>query len=116
MTLQPERIRAVVSAIPPGAVATYGQVAALAGYPRHARHVGRVLARAGGDGLPWHRVVGAGGRIALPARSPAAREQVRRLRAEGVVVTAGRVDLARCRWQPGLDELLWGPGFATSGD
>lgn len=114
MTLQPDRIRAVVAAIPLGTVATYGQVAALAGYPRHARHVGRVLA--GADGLPWHRVIRGGGRIALPAGSAAAREQVRRLRAEGIVVTDGRVDLARFRWQPGLDELLWGPGFATPGD
>jgi methylated-DNA-protein-cysteine methyltransferase-like protein len=113
MTLQPERLCAVVAAIPSGAVATYGQVAALAGYPRHARHVGRVLAAA--DGLPWHRVLGAGGRIALPPGSPAAREQARRLRAEGVTVTAGRVDLARFRWQPDLDALLWGPGFAPPG-
>jgi methylated-DNA-protein-cysteine methyltransferase-like protein len=116
MVLQGHQILAIVATIPRGRVATYGQVAALAGYPRHARHVGRLLGTAPAGSLPWHRVLAAGGRIALPTGSAARREQVRRLKAEGVKVHQGRVDLARYQWQPALDELLWGPGFAAPGD
>lgn len=55
----------VVAAIPAGMVATYGQVACLAGWPSHARMVGRVLSCVGaGEGIPCHRVVGASGRTA----------------------------------------------------
>ena len=56
--------------------------------------------------LPWHRVLGAGGRIAFPKGSREYAEQARRLRAEGVDVVHGRVV---CRAAPDLDELLWKP-------
>ena len=82
----------IVCAIPRGRVSTYGAVARAAGLPGRARQAGlalRVAPRA--MQLPWHRVVGAGGRIVFPASSPAYREQTRRLRAEGVPVKAGRV-------------------------
>lgn len=100
------RIAAAVRAIPRGQVRSYAQVAAMAGLPGHARQVARVLA--GSHGLPWHRVVRADGRIAFPPGSDAAREQAHRLRAEGVGVTAGRVD-AGWRPAPARDLLLWGP-------
>ena len=104
------RIWRAVKAIPRGRVATYGDVAALAGLPRGARQVGRALGLAPDRlRLPWHRVVAAGGRIALPAGSGARREQLARLKAEGVLVRKGRVDFRRFRWQPDLDALLWGP-------
>jgi methylated-DNA-protein-cysteine methyltransferase related protein len=104
-----ERIRAVVASIPKGSVASYGEVADRAGLPRGARIVGRTLAGCAAD-LPWHRVLNAAGRISLPAGSPAYREQVRRLRAEGVLVESGRVPIRFFRWRnTGLDELLWGP-------
>ncbi|MBX6420737.1 MAG: MGMT family protein [Nevskia sp.] len=91
----------VVAAIPRGRVASYGQVARLAGLPRRARLVGAVLRAAPATpGLPWHRVLNAAGRIALPDGSPAAREQRRRLRAEGVAFVRGRVDLERYAWRP----------------
>jgi methylated-DNA-protein-cysteine methyltransferase-like protein len=115
MAWRAAEVLAIVATIPPGRVATYGQVAALAGQPRHGRQVGRLLATAPAVGLPWHRVVAAGGRIALPRQGAAGREQVRRLRGEGIPVQRGRIDLARYQWQPGLDELLWGAGFVPAG-
>jgi methylated-DNA-protein-cysteine methyltransferase related protein len=85
-------IWSVVCAIPRGRVSTYGAVARAAGLPGRARQAGyalRVAPRA--LHLPWHRVVGAGGRIAFPKFSAHYTEQTRRLRAEGVGVRDGRV-------------------------
>jgi methylated-DNA-protein-cysteine methyltransferase-like protein len=112
-TARYRRIYEVVAAIPAGRVASYGQVAALAGLPRGARQVGRALAVCPA-GLPWHRVVNAAGRIALPATDPACERQRRRLLREGVWVAGDRVNLQRWRWQPDLDELLWGPARFTA--
>jgi methylated-DNA-protein-cysteine methyltransferase-like protein len=81
-----------VCAIPRGQVSTYGAVARAAGFPGRARQAGfalRVAPKA--LNLPWHRVVGAGGRIVFPKSSAGHREQVRRLRADGVLVQNGRV-------------------------
>lgn len=89
-----QRILATVDAIPPGRVASYGDVAREAGLPRRARLVGRVLARLpAGSTLAWHRVVDAEGRMRVEGAS--AREQERRLRREGVAFRAkNRVDPA----------------------
>lgn len=105
-------IRDTVRRIPAGSVASYGQVAELAGIARGARLVGRVLGRAGGEDLPWHRVLRASGRIAFERGSAAYVEQRDRLIAEGVTLSAGRVDMRRFRWQPDLDELIWKPADA----
>lgn len=88
------RIHAAVRRIPRGKVAGYGQVAALAGLPRRARLVGRVLsALPAGSSVPWYRVVNASGGVSLP--SVAGDEQRRRLAAEGVALTpSGRVPMA----------------------
>lgn len=94
-----QRILQTVRRIPAGCVASYALVAAVAGLPGRARLVGRVLADAG-PGVPWHRVLGAQGRIVLPASSPAALEQRRRLEQEGVVFLGARVDFARQGWRP----------------
>lgn len=98
-----QRILAVVDSIPRGHVATYGQVADEAGLPGRARLVGKLLGDlATGSDLPWHRVVSAPGRIGQrPGGGP--REQARRLRAEGVPVTGGRLALRRFRWTPDQD-------------
>lgn len=93
------RIHAVVRRIPSGKVATYGQVAALAGLAGQARLAGYAL-HGCGDALPWHRVVNAAGKISLPADSTAGLAQRRRLEQEGVVFLGGRVDLDRYRWRP----------------
>ena len=81
-------IRQAVRQIPRGNVATYGQVAAAAGYPLYHRQVVQVLRKAG-DSLPWHRVVGAGGRIRL--QREAGDEQRLRLQMEGVGFRGQRV-------------------------
>lgn len=104
-------ILAVVRRIPRGRVTTYGAVAARAGLPRQARLVGKVLGGLEGDsGVPWQRVVAAGGRIAFPAGSDARERQIARLLADGVDAARGRVDLTRYGWGTGvgdLDHLLW---------
>jgi methylated-DNA-protein-cysteine methyltransferase-like protein len=85
----------VVARIPRGRVSTYGDVAREAGFPGRARQAGFALKHApDGMHLPWHRVVGAGGKIAFPPGSSARREQTRRLQSEGVEVENGRVALA----------------------
>ena len=87
-----EAIWHVVCAIPRGQVSTYGAVARAAGLPGRARQAGFALKMAPKElNVPWHRVVGAGGRIVFPKSSHEHREQARRLRAEGVVVKNGRV-------------------------
>ena len=87
-----EAIWQVVCAIPRGQAATYGAVARAAGLPGRARLTGFALRVAPRElNLPWHRVVGAGGRIVFPSASREHKEQAKRLRAEGVPVTAGRV-------------------------
>ena len=92
-----ERVYQAVRRIPRGRVATYGQVAVLAGTPRGARAVGWALrALRGGRAarVPWHRVVGAGGRLS-PRTGGGEAGQRARLLAEGVMFRAGRVDLRR---------------------
>jgi methylated-DNA-protein-cysteine methyltransferase-like protein len=104
-----ERVWAVVAAIPAGEVRTYGGVAAAAGMPKRARFVAYALKHAPPkSSLPWHRVVAAGGRIALPAGTRAHAEQCRRLKREGVAVAGGRVRLPHPADESALDALLWG--------
>jgi len=91
------RVYQAVRRIPRGRVATYGQVAALAGTPRGARAVGwalRALRGRQAARVPWHRVVGAGGRLSPRAGGGESRQRAR-LVAEGVAFHAGRVDLRR---------------------
>ncbi len=94
-----QRVLATVDAIPRGKVASYGQVAAEAGLPRSARFVGTVLKRfVNNAAVPWHRVLGSDGTIRVVGGT--ARDQARLLRAEGVAVKRGRVDLRACGWAP----------------
>jgi methylated-DNA-protein-cysteine methyltransferase-like protein len=89
-------IRGVIARIPRGKVTTYGKVAEAAGFPGAARLT--VWALQGGEGLPWHRVVDAGGRIALPGEG--GREQRVRLEIEGVTFRGGRVRVDLHGWTP----------------
>jgi methylated-DNA-protein-cysteine methyltransferase-like protein len=91
-----EAMRRVIGQIPRGKVATYGQVAAEAGYPGYHRQVAQVLGRSGG-GLPWQRVVGAGG--AIKVRREDAHEQRLLLEMEGVRFRGRRVDMADHQWR-----------------
>lgn len=91
-----EKIYAAVMQIPRGKVATYGQVAAMAGNPRMCRVVGNALHLNPYFGIvPCHRVVNAQGRLAEHFAFGGAEVQAEMLRAEGVVVTDGRVDLRK---------------------
>lgn len=95
-----QQIYAVVRQIPEGQVATYGDVAALAGLPNHARLVGYALhALPPYADVPWHRVINAQGRISLGRADIGGELQQRRLlENEGVVFLNGRVDLTVYRW------------------
>jgi methylated-DNA-protein-cysteine methyltransferase-like protein len=97
------RIYAIVTGIPRGRVATYGQVAAVAGMPHAPRVAGYALhALPPGSPVPWHRVVAAGGRLSLGKLDPAsALTQRLRLENEGVRFDGrGCVDMERHAWQP----------------
>jgi len=96
------RIYAVVSRIPRGRVATYGQIAELARLPRQARLVGYALHTLPADsGVPWHRVVNAAGKISIRSDGLGHDElQAQLLRREGVRLVDGAIPLARYRWQP----------------
>ena len=83
--------RRVIRSVPKGKVSTYGKVAAAAGYPLYHRAVARLLRMEPMLGLPWQRIVGAGGEIKL--RGEAAAEQRFRLAAEGVTVRGKRVPM-----------------------
>jgi len=97
-----QRIYAVVRRIPRGRIATYGQVAELAGLGGHARQVGYALhALTAGDALPWHRVLNAQGRVSPRAEPGGDRVQRALLEREGVRFdTGGRADIARFGWRP----------------
>jgi methylated-DNA-protein-cysteine methyltransferase-like protein len=94
-----ERVVEAIKSIPKGRVATYGQLAAMAGNPRGARQVVRALASLSAkEGLPWHRVINARGTISLTGAG--FDEQKALLEAEGVAVDGrGAVDLKRFGWR-----------------
>jgi methylated-DNA-protein-cysteine methyltransferase-like protein len=91
-----KRLLAIVRRIPRGRVCTYGGVARRAGYPGASRQVVWALHSASANGLPWHRVLGAGGRILLTGESGL--EQRFRLQAEGVTFRGNRVDMTKHEW------------------
>ena len=96
MTPFEKKVLTVVSRIPPGRVATYGDVARLAGKPRAARAVGNILREADRPGLPYHRVIAAGGRLGGYTTLALKRSL---LAAEGITATPTRiVGFARIRW------------------
>lgn len=94
------RLFQVIHTIPKGKVATYGQVAELAGLPRAARLVGNTLKNLPrGTKLPWHRVINAAGKISLPMDGNG-KLQKQRLEKEGVVFLKGKINLRLYGWQP----------------
>lgn len=87
----------VVALIPAGKVATYGQVAALAGLANQSRLVGRLLKQLPpGTTLPWHRVINSQGKISNPDPG----RQLARLLEEGIVPLQGRISLRHYQWRP----------------
>ncbi|HWM29672.1 MAG TPA: methylated-DNA--[protein]-cysteine S-methyltransferase [Woeseiaceae bacterium] len=108
-----QRIWTTVCDIPAGKVASYGQIAEIAGVPRGARQVGYALKHVPDDlEVPWHRVIRSSGRLAFDDNTRAFKRQVKRLSMEDVPVLKGRVNMRKYRWEPDLDELLWKPSAA----
>ena len=100
MTPFERRVLTVVSRIPVGRVTTYGDVARMAGRPRAARAVGNIMRQADRPGLPYHRVIGAGGTLGGYSSLPLKRSL---LTAEGLTVTPRRVaNFAAVRWKPSV--------------
>ena len=96
-----QRILTIVKGIPKGYIATYGQVANLAGLPGYARGVGQTLRKLPRDTqLPWHRVISASGKISLLEDSESFLEQRQRLLNEGITFTKTRINLKEYQWQP----------------
>ena len=93
-------ILSVVSQIPYANVATYGQIAKLAGLPKHARLVGRVLSQLDTEtDLPWHRVLNAQGKISLNKLDEYGHNiQQQKLSAEGILCAGNRVSLKQYQW------------------
>ena len=100
-----EKIWQTVARIPHGRVATYGQIARLAGLGKRARMVGYALHRTPEQcTIPWHRVINAQGRISFPRDSDQYRRQRDRLAAEDITFVGDRVELDRYRWRPDLED------------
>ncbi len=97
----------VVTKIKPGRVMSYGEVARMAGYPRHARMVSRAMSRSP-IALPWHRVVRSNRTLAFEVDSDAYEKQASLLEKEGVEIIKGKIIPAKTDDDTSLDELLWG--------
>ena len=97
-----------VSGIAAGHIMSYGEVARAAGFPRHARMVGKALGRSN-PALPWHRVVRSDRMLAFPVDSKAYNEQKELLQKEGVTIINGKVTAPESNVTANLDKLLWGP-------
>lgn len=112
-----QKIWATVNMIPKGKVASYGQIADLAGLPGRARLVGKCLGQlpdavnqteSKAEEVAWHRVLRSDGKIAFPPGSEQALLQIGLLQEENVAVFKHRVKLREYQWQPDLGELLFG--------
>jgi methylated-DNA-protein-cysteine methyltransferase related protein len=95
------RILSLLKKIPKGKVASYGQIAALAGSPKGARQVVRILhSLSEKEKLPWHRVVDRNGRISLPMEGAGARQAMLLLKEKVAVSRMGEVDMRKYAWRP----------------
>ena len=93
-----------IACVPHGKVATYGQIATLAGYPGRARQVGFALAGMPEEwDLPWHRIINAQGKVS-PRSGSSHLLQYELLANEGVVFTAQRIDLKQFGWRPEAED------------
>lgn len=95
------RLYTVIQGIPVGKVATYGQIASLAGLPGAARLVGQILSGLPAEtSLPWHRVINAAGKISMPEGSDSFNEQKKRLTTENIILTGSQISLKQYLWKP----------------
>jgi|SRR5580704_6730483 methylated-DNA-protein-cysteine methyltransferase-like protein len=89
----------LVKRIPRGRVTTYGELAKTLRLRGGARAVGYAMAACpNGQGIPWHRVIGAGGRMLMP--EPYKMKQIKLLETEGVLTNSGRIDMQTYGWSP----------------
>lgn len=96
-----EAVYRVLANIPAGKLASYGQVADLAGLPKQARRVGRILSQLPRDTrLPWYRVVNANGKISFPVNTEGYRRQLAHLVDEGSALPNGQLHWPECHWRP----------------
>jgi methylated-DNA-protein-cysteine methyltransferase-like protein len=96
-----EKIWATIRRVPLGRVATYGQIAAEAGFVKRPRLTAQALAHVPpGMEIPWHRIINAQGKSSMPEGSRGNREQLKRLKNEGVKIVKGKIDLEVYRWRP----------------
>ena len=103
-----QRIWQTVVLIPTGKVASYGQIADLAGLPGRARLVGKALSQVPDNiKIPWYRVLRSNGQLAFPNGSEQAKLQIGLLQEDNIVVFNNRVKLKDFQWQPDLTEMLW---------
>jgi len=103
------RVLSAVRRIPPGRVATYGDIAALAGKPRASRAVGNIMKKCGEPGIPCHRVIAAGGSLGGYGGNLQMKREL--LRAEGIEVGIGRIrGFERLRWPPTPKSISAGRG------
>jgi len=105
-----------VQLIPKGQVASYGQIADLAGLPGRARLVGKSLGKVPDNGwqgqsVPWFRVINSQGKISFPPGSDSFQKQKQHLQDEQIVVIGSRIKLKEFQWQPDLSELLFSLKF-----
>ena len=113
MTAFSKRALLIVSRIPPGRVATYGDIARIAGKPRASRAVGNLMRAAEMPGLPYHRVIAANGRLGGYGANPQLKAAL--LGAEGIVVRRGRIlEFRRVRWTAG--RTVSGPRRKAQGE
>ena len=104
------KIAVCINSIPIGNVASYGQIASLAGIKRGHRVIAMFLrTQTFEPDLPWYRVLRADGKIAMEPDSQGFITQSKQLAAEGVLVKSGKVDLAKYQWQPDMDFFLFHP-------
>ena len=101
------QILAVVALVPEGYVATYGQIAKLAGLPKHARLVGTVLKQMSETSdLPWHRIINAQGRISTGQINDAGQNiQQLKLIQEGIIIKGGRIDWKKYQWMTDTSQI-----------
>jgi methylated-DNA-protein-cysteine methyltransferase-like protein len=94
-----DKIYTVMANIPPGKVASYGQVAAMAGLLNNARLVGRLLKLMPKDSsIPWHRVINSQGKISFPEGTAQYQKQYQLLQSEGLIFKNGRVNMRQFQW------------------
>jgi len=103
------KILSIIRAVPKGSVASYGQIANIAGIIRGHRLVAKALRDSNIKDLPWYRIIRADGKCGMDEGSEGYIKQFSLLKSEGVIARNGQIDMKRYGWSPDLDFLLFRP-------